>query len=307
MDALRSFDELIARNFLKQQLIRPVETGRLSHAQIYSGAVGTGRFSAALLVARAVNCLGSGVKPCNCCRSCVQFLNETSPNLYVVKSSGGDIKVDEIRTLIDKAEMKTERGKKCFIIRDADRLNESAQNALLKTLEEAPDYALFFLITSKPAKLLPTIRSRCMVLRFTPLPEETVVQYLVKTGVDSETAQRAAAASGGAIGCALTLINNPDSFKLKQAVKEALKAFEGKKATLPETGAALRAYKDRGAEVLETIEAEYRARLGGAGGLKTVKILNRIFKAKKELTVYLNYQSVIETLLIDIQKIQEDT
>lgn len=138
---------------------------------------------AALLAARAMNCEGEGEKPCNRCPSCLQFLSGNSPRLLLIQPEDGSIKVDVIRKVIERVSLRPDAGHLCVIIDQADRMNESAQNALLKTLEEAPDYAVFYLLTAKPSSLLTTIRSRCAMFRFAPLDDETVVDALVQRGI----------------------------------------------------------------------------------------------------------------------------
>lgn len=199
------------RPFLLSQLARPAKTGRVSHAQIFAGPEGTGRHTAARHIAQCINCTGSGKRPCGVCPSCLRFQNDETADYITVNPDGSFIKVEQIRQVLADLSIHPESGYKCIVLYPADRMNESAQNALLKTLEEAPEYAVFFLITDRPAALLSTIRSRCVTVRFSPISEEEVAQVLENQHcITPANAVKAAKRSGGSVGKALSLLKNED-------------------------------------------------------------------------------------------------
>lgn len=154
-----------------------VDTQRLFHAYIVRG--GEGGLAAAKTLAAAMVCSGSGQKPCLRCRDCEKSRKGLHPDIAVIcreTGSGGtekrDITVDQIRAVRrDAVVMPNEAAKKVYIIKEAGSMNLSAQNAMLKLLEEPPSHAAFILLEENPGRLLPTVRSRCVELNLGESPE----------------------------------------------------------------------------------------------------------------------------------------
>lgn len=151
-----------------EQLMRSAQAGRIVHALLFAGPHGTGKRSAAALFARAALCQSADAdKPCGVCPACKKCLAGTHPDVHVVAPEKSTIKVEQIRTLIERLSLAPyEGGRKIAVIERADRMGESAQNALLKTLESPTGDVLFILLTEAPGALLPTVVSRCLQLRF---------------------------------------------------------------------------------------------------------------------------------------------
>jgi len=318
MSKIQTFKDFRARPFLIEQIMRPVKTGRIVHAQLYAGPDGTGKKTAALLFARAVNCTGDGEKPCNHCPSCLQFLSGNSPNLLFVSQEKNVIRVNAIREMIEKIHLRPNEGKMCVIIDQADRMNENAQNALLKTLEEAPEYAVFLLLTDKPGVLLPTIRSRCALYRFAPLDEETVSEALIDMGVSEERAKETMFVSSGSIGLALERLND-EAFQ--EVSSRAMRALLSIKKPSDVSGAFQMIANDKeyGARILEiyesTAERLMKYAASGAGskeaeqlfrnGVSGAKLMENVVECAKKLKANVSFQSAMEMLFFDIVN-QED-
>ena len=160
---------------------------RLSHAYIISGPEGSGKEQLAGLLASAYVCSGPGEKPCMACANCRKTRGNIHPDVRRITVPEGKrgIAVDQIRQLRSDAYIRpNEAGRKVFLIEDAQTMNDSAQNALLKVLEDGPAYLAFLLLSENPQQLLETIRSRCEVLSLAP-EEDTlpcVDPELVRTG-----------------------------------------------------------------------------------------------------------------------------
>ncbi|MBQ3761757.1 MAG: DNA polymerase III subunit delta' [Clostridia bacterium] len=302
--------ELTLRPFLKSQLMRPVTTGRIVHAQIFAGPEGTGKHEAALFQAKALNCTGSGKKPCGVCPSCLRFSDSNAPELIEIRPEKNVIKVDVIRDLIKEVSLRTEGRIKCVVFYEADRMNEAAQNALLKTLEEPPAYVVFYLLTQRVESLLPTIRSRCTLLRFSPSSESEVASMLVSRGVDGEKAARIARLSFASPGKAVKLAADEEY----QGVLEELTDIFGKLKTekdIPYQAQRMGRFKDkprRMLEILETCAGELMrgdcvtplARALKSNGCDGVKLMKAVITCSKRLNSYVSYQYAAEMLLYDL-------
>ncbi len=148
---------------------------RLSHAYIISGPPGSGADALAGLLAEAYVCSGEGDRPCGTCLNCRKAKGGIHPDIIRLTIPEGkrNITVEQVRRLRGEAYVRpNEAGRKVFVIEDAQAMNDSAQNALLKVLEDGPDYLSFLLVAESPQQLLPTIRSRCETLSLAPRPGE---------------------------------------------------------------------------------------------------------------------------------------
>ena len=320
MPLIRSFSDLRARSFLVEQIMRPVKAGRIVHAQLFTGPKGTGKMSAALLTARAMNCEGAGEKPCNVCPSCLQFLSGNSPRLMTIAPEKNTIRVEQIRAMIDQIYIRPDSGRVCVIIDDAHLMNESAQNALLKTLEETPEYAAFFLITDKPSSLLPTIRSRCAVMRFAPLSDAEVEEALVSMGTDRVCARDAAENAGGSIGRALQQAEDDGYKALKKRALDALAAVR-KPSDAASAYMKIEKDKDASRRILEIYENAAQALLRAQSGMETLsdealirmdkngvrgeELLKAVIECAQKLKANVAYQSSMEMLFFDIASQEE--
>lgn len=183
-------------------LKRSVATGRIAHAYLFEGIEGCGKKKTAHAFIEAVFC--GREEGCGTCSSCRKMAASQHPDLHVIEPDGAFIKIDQIRELQKTLSYRPfEASKKACIIDSAERLNPAAGNALLKTLEEPPGNALLILITSNAGAVLPTIRSRCQVLNFPVLPQASVEEHLLESGIAPETARIAASLAGGSMRKAL--------------------------------------------------------------------------------------------------------
>jgi DNA polymerase-3 subunit delta' len=204
---------LVGHEWAVDMLKKHVVNGTTRHAYLFAGPPGLGRRTLALRFARALNCptpIEAGV-PCGQCRDCRQIAAMQHADLTVVQAEaeGAVLKVDQIRearkTLILKPYQSNYRVALFLRFHEA---NDNAANALLKTLEEAPSYAVLILTADNPEQLLPTIVSRCEVLRLRPLRVEEVQRELETRGLETSRAKLIAHLSGGRFGYALRLLED---------------------------------------------------------------------------------------------------
>lgn len=160
---------------IKEQLSQQERGRGLSHAYILSGPAGSGRHTLARHLTAAMLCTGQGEKPCGTCGPCLKVMKEIHPDVARITGpeEGKPITVDQIRTLRSDAYVRPNEGKrKVYLLENSDQMNASAQNAMLKLLEDGPPYAAFLLLAGNAGGLLQTVRSRCEVLALMPETEE---------------------------------------------------------------------------------------------------------------------------------------
>ena len=193
-----SFSRIIGYDQNISLLRRALSTGKLSHAYLFNGIDNSGMKEVAIALVEAIFC--NGTDGCGACPSCRKIAGLRHPDLHLLQPDGAFIKIDQIRELQKELSYRPfEAPKKACIIEDADKMNPSAANAFLKTLEEPPGDAILILMTTQVNAVLPTILSRCQQLRFPSLPTETIASQLRDKGADDDSARIAAALAGGSI------------------------------------------------------------------------------------------------------------
>ncbi|WP_340020732.1 DNA polymerase III subunit gamma/tau [Paenibacillus sp. FSL K6-1096] len=215
----QSFQDMVGQQHIIQTLQNAIREQRVSHAYLFSGPRGTGKTSAAKVLAKAVNCeRGPGPEPCNECPSCLRI---TAGNIMDVQEidAASNRGVEEIRDLRDKVKYApTEVRRKVYIIDEVHMLTTEAFNALLKTLEEPPQHVMFILATTEPHKLPATIISRCQRFDFrrVSLEEQTgrLTEICRKEGIsaDDDALQYIARLSDGGMRDALSILDQISSF-----------------------------------------------------------------------------------------------
>lgn len=205
--------DLTGHEWAVEMLRKHVANGTTRHAYLFAGPPGLGRRTLALRFTQALNCqtpLEPGV-PCGTCRDCRQIEAMQHADLMIIESDfeGGTLKVDQIREARRTLVLKPYQSKyRVALLLRFQEANDNAANALLKTLEEAPSYAVLILTADNPEQLLPTIVSRCEVLRLRPLKIEEVKKDLESRGAETGQANLIAHISGGRPGYARRLVES---------------------------------------------------------------------------------------------------
>ena len=193
-------DRLLGNPRLKESLSAAFRADRLSHSYLICGPEGSGRRTLAGILAMAMQCTAGASRPCGVCLQCRKIRDRVHPDFITVDDTERKtVGVELIRRTREDVYIKPNEGRrKIYLIPRAMDMNPSAQNALLKVMEEPPSYAAFLLITDAEEKLLPTIRSRCVTLRMSPLDEQTCVSALQTAFPDKDgKVLRAAALRAG--------------------------------------------------------------------------------------------------------------
>ncbi|MBP6463011.1 MAG: DNA polymerase III subunit gamma/tau, partial [Rubrivivax sp.] len=180
----RSFAQMVGQEHVVQALTNALTQGRLHHAYLFTGTRGIGKTTVSRILAKSLNCTGADgrggitAEPCGVCQACTEIDADRYLD-YIELDAASNRSIDEIRDLIERAAYKPGIGRyKVFMIDEAHQLTKDAFNALLKTLEEPPDYLKFVLATTDPEKMLPTVLSRCLQFNLRPMAPATVRDHL---------------------------------------------------------------------------------------------------------------------------------
>jgi DNA polymerase-3 subunit delta' len=303
-----SFSSILGHERPLKVLRNALASGRVPQSYLLWGPDGVGKERAALEVARALLCADAGAlvraEGCGACPSCHRVEAGEHSDLHRVAAAGASLTIQEIRALQEALGYQAfERGRKVAIIRDAFRMTREASNALLKTLEEPPDGTHIFLLTHHRNQLLPTLVSRCQVLRFDPVPQALVRRLLEERGVEASRAERLAEYSDGCPGAVLA----EESEELAVLADEVGEAWRG----LPRMGVAARfalagrwaGDKDRLGRRLDALERELQARVRGAalgGGDDALGDLQGLFRVRRLLEQNVNAQLALDALFLGL-------
>lgn len=325
------FKEIVGHEEIIQHLQNAIQLDKVSHAYILSGETGSGKKLLANTFAMALQCEKKGIDPCLECRSCKKAMSRNHPDIiYITHEKPNSIGIEDIRTqLIEDVLIKPYcSSHKIYIVDEAEKLTLQAQNALLKTIEEPPAYAVIMLLTSNMEAFLPTITSRCVKLNLRPVEESMVKDYLMeKMHLPDYQAQMDAAFSQGNIGKARQMAES-DEFNLMtdQALRILKKSNELELHEMVEMIKELSAEKQNIDEYLDLFilwfrdvlffkatkevdglmfkdQLNYikeRARKSSYEGIET--IIESIGKAKSRLHANVNFDLVLELLFLTIRE-----
>lgn len=248
---MSDFKDIIGQEQLKHTLLTAIASGNPSHAYIFNGAVGSGRDMLADAFAKTLLCTGNKEKKleleklirthqitdmmldeldaCDICRSCRQAASGNNPDIIYITHEKASISVDDIREqLVNTISIKPYNDFcKVYIVPDANKMTEAAQNALLKTIEEPPEYAVIILISENASLFLPTVRSRCVELNMRPVGKGEITDYLINTlQMDPSSADTAANFCQGNLGTALRFATSTHFTEMKNDVLALLKNID---------------------------------------------------------------------------------
>ena len=328
---MAGFRDIVGQDQIKEHLQNALMGKKVSHAYIINGEKSSGKEFIANVFAMSLQCEKEGTEPCQECRSCKQALSANQPDIIkVLHEKPGTISVDDIRTQInhDVAIKPYSSPYKVYIVNEAEKMTPQAQNALLKTLEEPPEYAVILLLTANVNSLLPTILSRCVVLNMKPVSDELVKKYLMEQlKVPDYKAEVCVAFARGNVGKAKSLASSEDFENVKNEALSLLKYIRDME--LYEIVAAIKKISDYKLDVndyLDIMAIWYRdillfkatkdanhlvfreeiqaiRKAAGRSSYEGIEsVIKALDKAKSRLNANVNFELTMELLLLEIKE-----
>ena len=326
-----SFKDVVGHKDILKYISSAVENNRVSHAYILNGERGSGKKMLANLFAMTLLCETGDNEPCGKCHSCKQAESGNHPDIIrVTHEKPNSISVDDIRTQVNNTvDIKPYQGPyKVYIIPQADMMTPQAQNAILKTIEEPPSYAVFLLLPENAETLLPTINSRCVMLKLRNIKDTLIKKYLMENlEIPDYKADMCTAFAQGNMGRAIMLANSDHFNEIREEAVQLLKHIS--EMELNEIVAAVKnisVYKLEITDYLDIIMIWYRdvllykatkeidkvvfkdqlqsikeqARKSSYEGIEL--ILESLEKAKARLKANVNFDLVMELLFLTIKE-----
>ncbi len=301
-----------------QQALDDRQNPHAWHALLLVGAGGIGKREMAQLLAQAILCLSETDAPCGQCSACERVKSGTHGNLITLEPLPREksIKIDPTRRVLDALSLHPlEQGLRAVLIPDMDRMTEQAQNAVLKSLEEPDPGTVFIMTTGNERALLPTILSRCRMVRLAPWPAERVTEYLLAHGVAADAAHTWAAMSGGRPMDALRMATDERTGELLRVLNETFLGIAALE-DIPKASGALKGLRDDAPELLALLEANVSARMpdatrregthtpgwNSASAIALRRVQEKVFEARRYMASNVSWQGIADRLLINIAK-----
>ena len=217
------FDKIIGNDKIKEMLYKSVKDKKTSHSYLFVGIEGIGKKEIAKEFAKMLLCINDN-KYCNTCKSCIEFDSNNNPDFLYIEPDGNSVKIEQIRYIQRKIQEKPIiSNKKVYIINDADKMTTEAQNCLLKTLEEPPEYSTIILIGSNENMFLSTIKSRCMIIHFSKIEDEKIRKYLEEKYELKDISTNMLEIFQGSIGKAILLKDKKEQYEKIELIIKSLR------------------------------------------------------------------------------------
>jgi len=289
------FENILGNEKNKNILEKSIRSNKKSHSYIFWGIEGIGKKLIAKEFAKNILCLESK-ESCKC-KSCIEFDSNNNPDFYLIEPNDGKVKIEQIREMQKKvAEKPIISNKKVYIIDNADSMTTEAQNCLLKTLEEPPEYITIILICSNEDSLLSTIKSRCTRMHFESIKIEEIRKYINYNYPDQEISENIINLSQGSIGKVIKLNENKNIYENIEKIFlsmqnsdliEILKMSEEIYKTKEEINSIL--------DYMNVILLKL-----GKQNIKYVICIELVEQTKKRLKANSNYEMCIDNLLFNM-------
>ena len=326
------FQDIVGQEQITGHLQNAIRMGKVSHAYIIQGEAGSGKKLLADTFATTLQCEEGGIEPCGHCQSCKQAVSGNHPDIRRVTHEKATISVDDIRLQLnnDILVKPYSRPYKVYIIDEAEKMTEQAQNAMLKTIEEPPEYAVILLLTVNAKLLLPTILSRCVLLNVRPVARGQITKLLTERhGIAGFMAEVAADFADGVPGKAIAYAQSGEFVELKDEVIRVLKRlpsmpaeelykkvkeWAGRKAELPDILAlmnlwyrdilVMKATNGAGRPVFREEEQELNRQAESLGYARIEEGIQAIALTAQRLNANVNLEVSLELLMYTLKELE---
>ncbi len=324
------FDDIIGHEKIIESLKNAIRNSSVSHSYLFEGPKSIGKEKLAKVFAKTLLCQKGGDSPCNTCPSCMKIESGNHPDFHVEypdKDSFKKEQIEELQRTIRKIPLESNR--KIYILDDVDKMTQQAQNSFLKTLEEPPGYAVIILLATNSYSLLPTIVSRCQVVKFTSVEKHKIEKALIKNfNRTEEQARFIALFSNGIIGRAIEL-SESDEFKLlrDETLEKLDVIINGDKLKIFSVSDFFEQNKERIDEIMDIVLLWYRDLLiyketknidflinkdktdlisyqcQKLSKERIIDILDVVRRTKEDIHSNVNFQLSVEVMLLKIQEV----
>lgn len=290
------FEHIIGNEQIKNILQESIKRNKTSHSYLFVGIEGIGKKILAKEFAKKILCLEENKQESNC-KSCIEFDTNNHPDFLLLEPEGNVIKIEQIRQLQKRIQEKPIIShKKVYIINDADKMTKEAQNCLLKTLEEPPEFSTIILIGTNENAFLSTIKSRCMILHFQKIEDEKIKQYLNNQLEETNITENMLKMFQGSIGKAIKLKDKQELYNKIENIIENL----NKKDLIDVSNSAEIIYQSK-EEIMEILEYMNVLLFEKAKtNAKWIKGVSIVEETKKRLQQNANYDMCIDNLLFNM-------
>lgn len=290
------FEHIIGNEQIKNILQESIKRNKTSHSYLFVGIEGIGKKIVAKEFAKKLLCLEENKQESNC-KSCIEFDSNNHPDFLLLEPEGNVIKIEQIRQLQKRIQEKPIIShKKVYIINDADKMTKEAQNCLLKTLEEPPEFSTIILIGTNENAFLSTIKSRCMILHFQKIEDEKIKQYLSNQLEETNITENMLKMFQGSIGKAIKLKDKQELYNKIENIIENL----NKKDLIDVSNSAEIIYQSK-EEIMEILEYMNILLFEKAKtNAKWIKGISIVEETKKRLQQNANYDMCIDNLLFNM-------
>ncbi|MBQ2836302.1 MAG: DNA polymerase III subunit delta' [Clostridia bacterium] len=289
------FDNILGNEKNKNILEKSIKLNKFSHSYIFWGIEGIGKKLIAKEFAKNILCLEQK-ENCNC-KSCIEFDSNNNPDFQLIEPNEGKVRIEQVREMQRKiAEKPIISNKKIYIINDADTMTTEAQNCLLKTLEEPPEYITIILICTNEENLLSTIKSRCTRMHFDSIDTEEIRRYIKQNFPEQEISQNIIKLSQGSIGKTIKLNENKDIY---ENIEKILLNMQNKDLIeIVQMSEEIYKTKDEISSILDYMNV-ILLKLSKQN-IKYIKCIDIVEQTKKRLKANSNYDMCIDNLLFNM-------
>ncbi|MTI48812.1 DNA polymerase III subunit delta' [Sporosalibacterium faouarense] len=324
------YSHVVGHENIIKRLQNSIKKGNVSHSYLFEGPKAIGKSKVAEVFAKTLLCKEKGVQPCNQCSSCLKFDSGNHPDVFIGSAEGESFKKGQVEDL--QRSIKTlpyEGDKKIYILEDIDKMTQQAQNSFLKTLEEPPSYVTIIMTVINSYSLLPTIISRCQVLKFKPVESMKIESLLLNNlGKTQEEAQIITSFSNGIIGRAIILAESEDFKAIREEVISVIDTtLKSNKYKIFSISEFFQNHKEMIEDILDMMMVWFRDILFikeldnnqliinkdkietlsqhslKIGREKIHEIIQALNNAKENIVSNVNYELAIEVMLLRIQEV----